>query len=442
MNILIKISGNAKYVSAILMGLCLSLQVQAQQIKKAEKGPFLLKNATIHSITKGTFSGDVFIDGEKIKNISQNIPAPQSAKIIDCSGKHVYPGFIDSGTRLGLAEIESISVTNDFAELGDFIPHMKALTAINPNSVSIPVTRVNGVTTVFSKPERNTFPGTGALIDLFGYTPEQMYAGAEAVIMNFPSTGRRGRFDRRTEEEFKKDAEKVIKNINDIWEKVALYARIDSMAKVQNKIPEDYNPQMDALLPVYRGQKKLLVEVNKKEDILVAIKWLREKKIKAVLTGVSEGGRVTEEIKKSNFDVITGPVLSVPGRANAAYDEAYRNVSKMVTAGIKVAIRTNEAENVRNLPFNAGFAANYGLGIEEALKCITINPAQIFEVDKLYGSLEVGKIANLFISDGDPFEPKTRITHLFIRGWDVPLESRQTLLNDEFLERLPGINGE
>lgn len=423
-------------IPAIL--LLLPFVTKAQNVKKAEEGPFLLKNGTIHSITKGTYVGDLLISGNTIQKTGSNLQADKNTKVVDCTGKHIYPGFIDGGTRLGLAEIGAVSLTNDYAELGDFIPHMKALTAVNPNSVSIPVTRVNGVTTVFAKPERNTFPGTGALIDLFGYTPEQMYAGAEGVIMNFPSTGRRGRFDRRTDEDIKKDSEKAMKKLDDIWEKAVQYAAIDSALKAEKQQHLTYNPQMEALLPVVQKKAKLFVEVNKKEDIEKAVKWVKEKGIRAVFTGAAEGGRVADLLKKEEIEVITGPVLRVPGRSSAPYDEAYKNVSVMVKAGIKVAIRTDEAENVRNLPFNAAYAAAYGLGIEEALKCITIYPAQIFGVDSKYGSIEEGKIANLFVCDGDPFELKTKISRLFIRGWDVPLESRHTLLYDEFIQRSPG----
>jgi imidazolonepropionase-like amidohydrolase len=426
------------YIIFTIWGFCLPLYLSAQQVKKAESGPFLLKNGTLHTITQGTYQGDLLISGNTIEKIGQNLQPGQNVKVIDCAGKHIYPGFIDGGTRLGLAEIGSVSLTNDFTELGDFIPHMKALTAINPNSVSIPVTRVNGITTVFAKPERNTFPGTGALIDLFGYTPEQMYAGAEGVIMNFPSTGRRGRFDRRSDEDIKKDSEKALKKLDDIWHKVILYHQVDSTLKARNQQHETYNPQMDALLPVVRKEAKLFIEVNKKDDIEKAVQWVKAKGLRCVFTGVAEGGRVAELLATEKIEVITGPVLRVPGRASAPYDESYNNAAQMVKAGVRVAIRTDEAENVRNLPFNAAYAASYGLGIEEALKCITIHPASIFGVDKMYGSLEQGKIANLFVADGDPFEPKTKISQLFIRGWEVPLESRQTLLYDEFLQRSPG----
>lgn len=413
--------------------------ISAQQVKKAESGIFILKNGTIHTVTSGTFIGDILLKDGIIADIGTNLSVPQNSKVIDCTSKHIYPGMIDGGSRVGLSEVSSISVTNDFSELGDFIPHMKALTAVNPNAVAIPVTRVNGVTSVFAKPSGGTFPGTGALIDLFGYSPEQMTTGAEHIVMNFPSTGRRGRWDRRTDDDIKKDADKALKNINDVWESVTQYHKMDSLAKAENQKWLNNNPQMEALLPVFRGQVPILIEVNSKGDIESALEWVADKKLKVVLTGVSEGWRLADKIAKAKIAVITGPVLAVPGRDNDRYDASYANAGKMSKAGVKVAIRTDGSENTRNLPFNAGFAAAYGLGIDEALKAVTIYPAEIFGVADKYGSLEKNKVANLFVSTGDPFETKTQIEHLFIKGWKIPMESRHTLLYDEFLERTPGV---
>jgi imidazolonepropionase-like amidohydrolase len=413
--------------------------VQAQMVNKSEKGTFLLKGATLHTVTNGTIQGDLLIKDGKIEAIGTINQSVENATTIDCKGKHVYPGFIDGGTNLGLSEVGSISLTQDYRELGDFTPHMQALTAVNPNSVAIPVTRTNGVTTVIAQTSGGLFPGTAALINLHGYTPEQMYAGFKGVQMNFPSTGKRGRWDRRSEEDIKKDGEKALKKMNDIWDKAKQYAAIDSAAQATNQKMNDYNPQMEALLPIVRGEAPLLVEVNKDTDIKAALKWVKESNLKVIFTGVSEGYRVVKELAESGIPVITGPVLSIPGRTSASYDISYKNPSIMHNAGIKVAIRTDETENVRNLPFNAGFAAAYGMGVEEALRAITITPAEILGVDKMYGSLEKGKVANVFVSNGDPFETKSQIEHLFISGYKVPLESRHTLLYEEFLERDPGI---
>jgi len=420
-----------KLTLIIALALLFSVSSYSQQVKKSTYGDVLLKNATIVTVTNGTIKGDLLVKDGLISKIGNGLTAAGATEI-DCTGKFVYPGFIDGGTQLGLIEISAVSLTGDSDELGDYTPHMQALTAVNPNSVSIPVTRVNGVTTVFSKPTGDLFPGTGALINLHGYTPDQMYAGAKGVLMNFPSTGKRGRWDRRSEEDIAKDSEKAMKKLKDFWSQAKIYANINQTGGV-------YNPQLAAMVPVIKGDSPLMIEVNKKADILSALKWVNENDIKVIFTGVSDGWRVADSLAKYEIPVITGPVLQVPSRGSDKYDVLYTNAGKMQQAGVQVAIRTNETENVRNLPFNAGFAAAYGMGIEEALKAITIVPAQIFGVADQLGSLEEGKVANLFVSDGDPFEPKTTIEHLFIEGWNVPMESRHTLLYDEFLNRDPGI---
>ncbi len=420
----------------ILLVMWMSIHLSnAQQVEKSTYGTFALTNASVETITKGRLEkATIIIRDGIIEAVGPDVKIPADAVVIDCKDLTVYPGMIDSGTRLGLQEIESISVTQDYDEIGELTPEMDALTAVNPNSVLIPVTRVSGVTTVIAAPSGGLFPGTAALINLHGYSPEQMYAGFKSMVINFPASGKRGRWDRRSDEDVKKDAEKALKKLNDTWDRVRMYAAIDSA--MQGKA--DYNPEMAALVPVLKGEMTAFIEANKTEDILAAIKWIKTQKIKAVLTGVSEGWRVADSIAASGIPVITGPVLSMPTRDTDPYDQAYKNAGIMQKAGVKVALRTNEAENVRNLPFNAGFAATYGMGRDEALKAVTIVPAEILGVADQLGSIEPGKKANLFVSDGDPFEPATAIKHLFINGWNVPLESRQTLLYEEFLQRSPG----
>ncbi|MEM6803947.1 MAG: amidohydrolase family protein [Bacteroidota bacterium] len=409
------------------------------QMSKATSGTFALTHATIHTVSNGTLTGTLIIEGDKITALGADVSIPSGATEIDCSGKHIYPGMIDGGTTLGLAEIGSISLTNDFREVGELNPHMQALTAVNPNAVAIPVTRVNGITTVLAQPTGGILPGTAALINLHGYTPKQMYAGFKAVRLLFPATGRRSRRDRRSEEDMKKDLDKKLKRLNEIWTQAKTYAEVAAAHKAGKAEKPDYYPEMEALVPVVKGEAKLLLEVNSASDILSAISWCEDKGIDAIFTGVAEGWRVAEKLAEANIPVITGPMLQNPRRASDRYDRAYANPGIMQKAGVKVAIRTNDSENVRNLPFNAGFAAAYGMGTEEALKAVTIVPAEIFGVSANLGSLEVGKSATLFVSDGDPFETKTQISHLFIGGWNIPIDSRQIRLYDEFLERDPGI---
>ena len=179
----------------------------------------------------------------------------------------------------------------------------------------------------------------------------------------------------------------------------------------------------------------LLIEVNAAKDIISALAWAKEKQITPILTGVAEGWKVADKIAAAGIPVITGPVLALPTRNSDNYDAPYNNPALLQKAGVKVALRTMEAENVRNLPFHAGFAAAYGMGTEEALKAITINSAEIFGLSEQIGSLEEGKNATLFISDGDPFEPKTQIQQVFIKGYRIPMTNRHIRLYQEFLNR-------
>ena len=414
------------------------------QVAKPTKGTgtFALTNASIQTVTKGLVQGTLVIQNGKITALGVNAAVPAGAQVIDCKGLTLYPGLIDGGTQLGLVEVSSVDVTNDSDELGDLTPQIEALTAVNPNATAIPVTRVNGVTTVIAAPVGGRFPGTASLINLVGYTPDQMFAGFKGMVMNFPTTGGgRGFGPQRTEEELKKEQEKAVARLNEIWEGARFYARIDSAASKNAETKVPYNPEMAALLPVVRGKMLLMIEVNRSEDIENAIKWVESKKItNVVFTGVAEGWRVADKLAKAKISVITGPVVALPTRSSDRYDKAYANAGLMHKAGVKVALRTGDTENVRNLPFHAGFAAAYGLGKEQALRAITIIPAEIFGVADKLGSLEVGKNATLFASTGDALETRSQIKYLFIDGWQVPLDSRHIQLYNEFLKRSPGLD--
>ncbi|HTE34403.1 MAG TPA: amidohydrolase family protein [Chryseolinea sp.] len=429
-NIFIKLRVAAATIFALI-----TLQLYAQS-PKAKFGTFALTHATIQTVTKGTIEdGTVIIADGKITALGKDVAVPQGAEIIDCSGKWIYPGMIDGGTHLGLSEVGSDPRTRDFNEVGDVIPQLKALSAINPNSVLIPVTRVSGVTTVIATPEGDLMPGTAALINLHGYTPDQMFAGFEGVVLVFPNTGRKGFLDRRTPEEIRKATDKALSKLNESWDLAVQYHKLDSASKSTK-----YYPEMQALLPVIRGERTLIIEANTSKDILAVLKWVADRKVKKViLTGVAEGWRVAAEIAKAGIPVIAGPVLAEPTRDYDRYDKAYANPGLLKKAGVTVALRTTQAENVRNLPYNAAFAAAYGLGKDEALRSVTIVPAEMFGVADKLGSIEVGKNATLFVSDGDPFETKTNILHVFIGGWEMPMTSRQTELYQEFLQRDPGV---
>ena len=412
---------------------------------EAPPGTFALVNCRVVTITNGTIDiGTVLIRDGRIAAVGVDVGVPGDAQTVDCQGNSVYPGLIDAGTHLGLAEVGAVHETNDYSEIGDIIPQMDALTAINPNSVLIPVTRVHGVTTVLTEPSGARMPGTAALINLHGYTPEQMHLGdAKGVMLNFPVRAKTTARDRRTTEEREKEYRSALEKLDEVWDRARLYARIDSAyrADPERESAPEYVPSIEALLPVLRGVRFLIVQANHAQTITDALTWAEERGLLDVLilTGVLEGWRVADQIAEKGVAVLVGPVLDLPSRPSDRYDKAYANAGLMKAAGVKLAIRTGEAENVRNLPYHAGFAAAYGLGHENALRAVTIDAAEILGVDDLIGSIEVGKLANLFIADGDPFETRTHVQHLFINGFKIPLDNRQLRLYDEFLERDPGV---
>jgi imidazolonepropionase-like amidohydrolase len=416
---------------------------------RARAGTFALTDCRIETVTRGVIeTGTVVIEGGQIAAVGADAAVPAGAARVPCNGGTVYPGFIDAGTRLGLQEISSQDETEDYDELGDITPQMHALTAVNPSTIHVPITRVAGVTTALAVPTGGLFPGTATLIDLHGYTPDQMAAGFDAVVLNFPTTGRRGRFDRRDQAAIDKAAEEAMEKLNEVWDDAVLYARIDSArAASRSADPMPYQPEMAALLPVVRGETALLVEVDAAADITKALEWLEDKDVRAILLGVAEGWRVADEIAEAGLPVITGPVLGLPTRASDRYDRTYQNAALLRQAGVEVALRTDDRmQNYRNVPFHAGFAVAYGrdLGFDRqaALEALTIAPARMFGLADRMGSIEVGKEATLFVADGDPLEPASEVTALFIEGYQVPIISRQTELYEEYLNRRPGLVAE
>ncbi|MCS3661329.1 imidazolonepropionase-like amidohydrolase [Salinibacter ruber] len=428
----------------LLVALLLALPAHAQK-QPGFQGPFALTNAQVIVAPGDTLDdGTVVIRDDSIAAVGPDVSVPSDAQAFDLSGQMVYPGFIDSGTHLGLAEIGSLPETQDFNEIGDLTAHMNALTAVNPSTVHVPTTRVHGITSVITEPENGILPGTAALIGLHGYTPEQMHLGDVTLTkLNFPSVGRQGPSDDRSPETIQKEAEKALTQLNDLWAQAERYARIDSAVAEQpeaRRQPE-FVPAMEGLLPVIRGEQPLMISANAAADISKALDWAEERGVldQLILSGALEGWRVADEIAAANVPVLVGSIMQPPSRESDRYDKAYRTPALLHDAGVTVALRSGKTENVRNLVFHAGFAAAHGLGKTEALRAITTNPARIFGVADQVGTIEAGKRANLFVADGDPLQPATDVQHLFIDGYKLPLENRATKLYDEFLNRNPGL---
>ena len=427
----------------------LSAPAEAQE-PKPQRGPFAIVDAAVETVANGRLERATVLIGAdgRISGLGADLPVPAGHAQIDGAGLTVYPGLIDGGTRLGLQEVGSLAETRDYRDIGEVTPHMEALTAVNPSSALIPINRAQGVTTVLAVPSGGLMPGTAALVHLLGYTPDQMAAGFRGVVLDWPSTARRGSWDRRKREDIDKAAEEKMDQLKKVWEDAALYARIDSAHTADpqaNRAPA-YAPELAATAEAVTGRLPLLIGVDAARDIEAALRWLEDQPaVRPILTGVAEGWRVADQIAAAGVPVITGPVLALPTRESDRYDKPYQNAGLMHQAGVTVALQTNEVENVRNLSFHAGFAAAYGevfgFGREEALRAVTLTPAEIFGLGAETGSVEVGKRADLVIADGDLFEPDTQVRHVLIGGWLAPTENRQRRLYDEYLDRSPGLTG-
>jgi imidazolonepropionase-like amidohydrolase len=418
------------------------------QTPQGHPGTFALTDCRIETVTRGTIeNGTLVVRDGRIEAVGAGVALPADAVSIPCRGGTIYPGFIEGGSKIGLMEIGSLPETRDFSEIGAVTPHMQAISVVNPLSIHIPITRVHGITTSLATPAGGLIPGTAALLSLHGHTPEHMDLGFRGVIVNFPSEAQRGRFDRRPRAERERQAREQREQLDETWEQALLFARIED-AEPEPDVVREFVPEMEALLPVVRGDVPLLIEANHAPDILAAIEWTRERGVRAVLMGVAEGWRVADRIAAAGIPVIAGPVQALPLRDSDRYDRAYANPALLYAAGVQVALRTtslgmNDTHNTRNLPFHAAFAAAYGeehgFGRQQALEAITIVPARIFGLDGEIGSIAPGKRATFFVSEGDPLETASWVTELFIDGYRVPLTSRQRELYEVYINRQPGL---
>lgn len=402
-----------------------------------KKPTFAIRNATIVPVTSAPIAnGTIVFSGGVIQAVGANVSVPSDATVIDGAGLFVYPGLIDSGTQVGLVEMDSVAGTVDTTELGDLNPNARAEVALNAHSNLIPVTRVNGVTTVVTAPQGGIISGQSALIQLAGWTPREMVLKAPlGMNIRFPRL-RTGGFgdepqDEEKEKEQKKAYSKDLDKLRDLFRDAQAYSK----ATAANVHRVDRDVILEALVPVIRGEEPVIISADAERDIRAAIKFADEFKLKMILAGGDDVARVVSDLKQRDIPVILGPILSLPRREDDPYDLLFTNAKTLHDAGIRFAIQSDEAHNARNLPYHAAACAAFGLPKEEALKAITIYPAQIFGVADKLGSLEQGKIANVIVTDGDPLEATTNVLRVFIGGEDISMETRQKLLYEKFKAR-------
>ena len=423
--------------------MCASALAQSTIINNPGKKPtYAIRNAAIYPVTSAPVAnGTIVFSNGVITAIGANAAVPADAIVIDGTGLSVYPGLIDSGTTVGLTEISSVAGTVDTAELGDLNPNARAEVALNPHSNLIPVTRVNGITTVLTDPEGGIVSGQSALIDLAGWTPREMVLKASAAMhIRFPRI-RSGSLDEEPQEEEaakeeKKTYTRNVDKLRDLFRDARGYAKARAAREKDAAVRRyDRDVMLEALVPVIEGREPVVMHANLEVDIRAAIKFADEVKVKMILAEGQDVARVIPELKQRNIPVILGPILDIPQREDDPYDLIFTNARTLYDAGIRFAIQSHEDHNARNLPYHAAACAAFGLPKDVALKAVTIYPAEIFGVADKVGSLEVGKVANIIVTDGDPLEIVTNVRRLFIRGEDISLDTRQKELYEKFRAR-------
>jgi imidazolonepropionase-like amidohydrolase len=406
------------------------------------KPAFAIRNATIVPVSSPIVrNGTIVFANGLITAIGATVEAPAGATVIDGSGLFVYPGMIDSGSNVGLVETDAVPGTVDTTEIGDFNPNAQAAVAINPHSELIPVTRVNGVTHVVSTPEGGVISGQSALVQLAGWTPQQMVVKAPAAMhIRFPRLRSAPQDDieqdEKAEKERRKSYTKELDRLRDVFRDAQAYARAAAARAADSSVRRyDRDLMLEALVPVVEGREPVVLHASLERDIRAAIAFADEFKLKAILSGAQDVARVAADLKSRDIAVLLGPILSLPQREDDPYDLLYASAKALYDNGVRFAIQTSDAHNTRNLPYHAATCAAFGLPKDEALKAVTLYPAQIWGLGEKLGSLEVGKQANLILTDGDPLEIRTNVKRVFIAGEDIALESRHTLLYEKFEKR-------
>jgi hypothetical protein len=346
--------------------------------------------------------------------------------------------MIDSGTQLGLTEIGSVPGPTDTQELGDFNPHNVALSAVNPHSELIPVTRVNGVTTVITAPSGGLVSGSASLVDLAGWTAAEMSVrDRAAMVMTYPRVGGgggRGGGGRGGPPagDAQSAMDRQVRALRSYLADAKAYAEV--RGRINAPPGGRTNRPMEALIPVMRGELPVIFDVESEAQIRGVLALADTFKLKVILRGAREAWRLADTLAARQIPVIVGPLTTTPG-GDDPYDAVYANPGVLARAGVTIAFQSSEAANVRNLPYNAALATAYGLDAEAAMRALTINAARIWGIADRYGSIEPGKVANVMVTTGDPLDVRSVVKHLFIRGEAVPLTDRHTRLYEQFKAR-------
>ena len=425
----------------------------------------VIRNVDVYPVNGAEIKGvSVVLQDGRIADIAAKVTPAKGARIIEGKGLRVYPGMIDSGTELGLSEVSAVRETVDTGELGEFMPQLRALSAVNPESEHFGVVRVNGITSVMTFPssgggggggggrfgggERQFISGQAALIHTDGWTWEDMAIDRDAAVhLIFPTLGGRGGRGGAIPDSVlemipgaggatgfsaaRRTYDQQLAKINEFFDQAHQYQK-ERAAKAPGFKPV---LKMEAMIPILEGKVPLAVSASRASVIHDAIAFAEKQKIKIVILQPRDIAKAGPELKAKNIPVILGRVLALPDAEDDPYDGAFTQPAEAYKAGVKFAFGTFNNEFVRNLPYQAATAVAFGLPYEEALKAVTINPAQIWGHANDIGSVEKGKLADLMVTTGDPLEISTQVKYVFIKGKEIPLVNKQTRLYEKYMSR-------
>ncbi|OLC04028.1 MAG: hypothetical protein AUH78_08085 [Gemmatimonadetes bacterium 13_1_40CM_4_69_8] len=370
----------------------------------------------------------VLIRDGKIAAVGTNVSVPTDATRIDAAGKWVTPGLIDGGGQMGLVEIGAVAGTRDGSLATDSVAaSFSVAEGLNPASVLIPVTRIEGITTALAAPVGHLISGQAVLIDLDGATIEQMLVKSPVgLVVNLSEAAK---------DEAGGSRAGVSARLRRLLRDALEYERrkVD-FSRGQMQPLSAAAPDLEALLPVLHGRLPLIADAERRSDIETALRLAKEFQLKLILAGAAEGWEIAGEIAAAGVPVLVQPLDNIP-----SYDSLgvrYENAALLVKAGVKVVLLETDTHNSRNLRQQAGNAVAYGMSWDQALRAVTLSPSEVFGVADRYGSLEPGKVANVVVWSSDPFEFTTGVEHVLIRGKEIPLKSRQTELFERY-KKLP-----
>jgi imidazolonepropionase-like amidohydrolase len=377
--------------------------------------------------------GTVVIQNGRITAVGANVAIPAGARRIDATGKWVTPGLIESSTTMGITEVGSITESND-AEIRDVTSRrdtddqvQAAFTVtegLNPRSMVVPIVRIMGVTTAVTRPSGSLISGQGAMIDLVGNRVEDMTVVSPIGMYASLSENARGAVGG--------PRAAITMRLREVLEDARAYARNrQSFERGETREFSVSRLDLEALQPVLAGREPLVVEAHRASDIQLALRIAREYDLRLIITGGTEAWMVADELARARVPVLVKVLNNLPGSFESL-GATYENAARLRRAGVQVALTSGETWRAYTIRQEAGNAVAYGLSWVEAFRAVTLYPAQIWGVADRYGSLEAGKVANVVVWSGDPFELLTRVEHVIIRGQEVPLVSRETQLRDRY----------